>query len=107
LSLQKNWAELHLDVICITGKAKKMNERLVQRLAKAVQRADAFFKSKKKPWESEEAKDKPNHAKDRKKWAAARAAATRKYGTKNSYVKNQYAARLYGNRGGKWKSKDS
>lgn len=98
---------MHLDVICITGKIKKMNDGLVQRLAKAVQNADAFFKSKKKPWESKEAKDEPNHAKDRKKWAAARAAATRKYGTKNSYVKNQYAARLYGERGGGWKSKDS
>ena len=84
-----------------------MIDELAQRLAKAVQNADAFFKSKKKPWESKEAKDEPNHAKDRKKWAAARAAATKKYGTKNSYVKNQYAARLYGERGGRWKSKDS
>lgn len=64
-----------------------------------------LFKSK-KPWESKEAKDAPNHAKNRKEWAAARAAATKKYGTKNSYVKNQYAARLYSKRGGSWESKE-
>lgn len=59
---------------------------------------------KSKPWESAEAKDAPNHARSGKKWAAARAAATRKYGTKNSYVKNQYAARIYGEKGGKWEA---
>lgn len=68
--------------------------------------AERSLQKSKKPWKSAAAKDKPNHAKNRKKWAAARAAATKKYGKKNSYVKNQYAARLYSKRGGSWESKD-
>lgn len=63
------------------------------------------FEKKLDPWEKPEAKDKPNHARDTKKWAAARAAATKKYGKKNSYVKNQYAARIYGEKGGHWNAK--
>ena len=54
-------------------------------------------------WDKPEAKDKPNVAKDRKKWSRARAAATRKFGAKNSYVKNMWATRKYNQSGGKWK----
>ena len=69
--------------------------RLTQRIREAIERlSNPSFAKSKPAWERKEAKDAPNHARDRKKWAAARAAATRKYGTKNSYVKNQYAARL-------------
>lgn len=86
-----------------------MIDQLVRRIRAAISKYDAYPLSKSKnAWDKPEAKDKPNHARDRKKWAAARAAATKKYGTKNSYVKNQYAARLYGKKGGSWeKSLDS
>lgn len=80
--------------------------RLTQRIREAIERlSDPSFAKSKPAWERKEAKDAPNHARNRKKWAAARAAATRKYGTKNSYVKNQYAARLYGEKGGDWSKK--
>lgn len=55
-----------------------------------------------KPWEKPEAKDKANIAKNKKKWGRSRAAATRKFGEKNSYVKNMWAARHYKKHGGKW-----
>ena len=82
-------------------------DKLVLRLQNALEKFNGMplSKGKVKPWDKPEAKDKPNHARDPKKWAAARAAATRKYGEKNSYVKNQYAARIYGEKGGHWSKK--
>lgn len=58
------------------------------------------------PWDKPEAKDKPNTAKDKKKWGNARRAASKKFGKKNSYVKNMWAVRQYNKRGGKWKRGD-
>lgn len=59
-------------------------DKLVLRLQNALEKFNGMplSKGKVKPWDKPEAKDKPNHARDPKKWAAARAAATRKYGTK-------------------------
>lgn len=54
-------------------------------------------------WDKPEAKDAPNTARDPKKWARARRAATRKFGAKNSYVKNMWAVRWYNKRKGEWK----
>lgn len=54
-------------------------------------------------WNKPEAKDAPNTARDPKKWARARRAATRKFGTKNSYVKNMWAVRWYNKKRGEWK----
>lgn len=79
-------------------------ESLMARIRNALEKFNGMPLYKANPWEKQEANDAPNHPKDSKKWAAARGAATKKYGSKNSYVKNQYAARIYGEKGGEWES---
>lgn len=61
-----------------------------------------IFKSV-KPWDKPEAKDAPNKAKNKAKWAASKRASSKKFGKKNSYVKNMWAVRHYNKHGGKWK----